>query len=181
MRVTLVRHGAVEERYLGCYNGHIDIVLSQEGKEQSARLGKLLMDEDFDAIYSSDLRRTKETLTIMQEQFVASLEPIYTKALREKSWGRHEGMDFASIVAQDSLTYHSFLEWIEALDGERLEAFVERVANFFHELAKCGKKNILIVTHAGVIATLRSLTETISLEEAFMNNIGYAEHVVFSF
>ena len=182
MKVTLVRHGAVEERYKGCYNGYIDISLSQEGRVQSQALGKRLADEPFDAIFCSDLLRAKETLAIMQEQLSVSVEAVYTKALREKSWGRHEGMGFEEICTTEGLVYSSFYEWIERLDGERVEAFEQRVQTFFLEkIAQSEKKSLLIVTHAGVIAIIRSLVENISLEEAFLQNINCGDHVTFCF
>jgi broad specificity phosphatase PhoE len=182
VKVTLVRHGAVEERYLGCYNGHIDISLSHEGRLQSQALGKRLADEPFDAIFCSDLLRAKETLQAMWQSSFDAIEPIYTSTLREKSWGRHEGMNFTSIISQEGLEYHSFETWIEALDGEPLERFEQRVKNFFfYELQNYEKKSVLIVTHAGVMHILRSLVEKISYEEAFSHNVAYSSYVKYCF
>ena len=164
MRVTLIRHGAVEERYAGCYNGHLDIALSTSGREQALRLAAHFANASFDAVYCSDLKRARQTL----EPFALTAEPRFTPSLREKSWGRHEGKRFEEIVAEEGLVYESFRQWIAALDGEAPEAYIERVRHFFTEfLPKEPHRNVLVVTHAGVVRTLMHLLNAIPLEAAF--------------
>lgn len=176
MKIVLVRHGAVEEAYHKRYNGEIDIALSKGGEEEAIRLAKCFKDETFDAIYCSDLRRAKETLS----PFVQSRDAIYTTALREKSWGRHEGLSFDEIIAEGEIEYKNFLQWIEALDGEPYALYVQRVQQFFLEfLINEQFESVLVVTHAGVIRTLISLVEKISLEEAFSVDIPYGSFIIF--
>lgn len=176
MRVVLVRHGEVEERYLKCYNGHNDIALSKKGKEESRALAEKLKNENFDAIYCSDLRRTRETL----EAFAHAKNVVYTEALREKSWGKHEGLTFDAIIAQGELTYTDFLGWIEGLDGEPYEEYLQRIEQFFLEfLPAQNHENILIITHAGVIRSLVHIVQKIPLEEAFGIAIPYSAAVVY--
>lgn len=164
MKITLLRHAEVEERYKGCYNGHLDIPLSEAGHEQARRLAERFAGERFDAVYCSDLLRARQTL----EPFGLDAEAIFTPLLREKSWGRHEGKRFEEIVARERLAYENFEQWITALDGEGVEAYRERIAHFFMEtLPKAEHQNVLVVTHAGVIRTLMHLVEGITLEEAF--------------
>ena len=86
MKITLIRHAEVDDAYLGCYNGHIDIGLSKKGKEQARKLAKQFSSENFDAVYCSDLIRAKDTL----KPFFQAKDAIYTEKLREKSWGKHE-------------------------------------------------------------------------------------------
>ncbi|OHE06849.1 MAG: hypothetical protein A3G74_04905, partial [Sulfurimonas sp. RIFCSPLOWO2_12_FULL_34_6] len=95
-------------------------------------------------------------------------DATYTYMLREKSWGRHEGMSFDEIVAKENIQYIDFLQWIKALDGEPYEEYIKRVKEFFLDyLPSLDKENILVVTHAGVIRVLISIVNKISLEEAF--------------
>lgn len=164
MRVTLVRHGEVEERYKNCYNGHNDISLSKNGEAQAIEVSKKLDALEFDAVFCSDLRRAKETL---QYSFHAK-NAIFTNKLREKSWGVHEGLSFDEIIAQGEIEYIDFLQWIEALDGECYQAYIKRIEEFFFEfLPSLKKENILVVTHAGVTRSLLSIINNITLEEAF--------------
>ncbi len=172
MPITLVRHAEVEEAYIGKYNGHIDIGLSKRGKAQAKALAKKLKSEKYDKIYCSDLRRARETLAA----FSFDVVPIFTQALREKSWGKHEGKSFEEIEAE-GIEYENFPQWIEALDGERVEAFEKRVLEFFQSIEQ-NDDNILIVTHAGVIKMLQSLHSRMSLENTFYQSIGYAEYCI---
>ena len=203
MTITLVRHGEVEEAYHRCYNGHNDIALSAKGREEAKQLAKFLKDQTFDTIYSSDLRRCRETT----EQLLTSVipakagihepkhssntdslipasagmtifpTPIYTQQLREKSWGKHEGMTFDAIVSQEAFIYKDFLQWINALDGEPYPQYIHRVKTFFTKtLPQTGYNNVLVVTHAGVIRVLMHILQGISLEAAFSINFPYSAY-----
>jgi len=173
MTLTLVRHAEVQSEFLGKYNGHIDIPLSKHGKNQAKELAKKLDTLAFDKVYSSDLLRCKETL----EAFELENDVIYTSALREKSWGKHEGKSFAEIESS-GIKYENFSQWIEALDGERVEDFVKRVEYFFYDIVlKQKSEHILVVTHSGVIKTFLSIHSKISLEEAFSQKLDYAEFI----
>ncbi len=176
MIITLVRHGEVEEKYQHCYNGHNDIALSSQGRQDALSLVRHLDAKKFDAIYSSDLRRCRETTQHLITPFPHPLI-TYTKALREKSWGRHEGMTFDAIVERDGLIYKDFLQWINALDGEPYDAYMERINTFFTQtLPQTEHNSVLVVTHAGVIRVLMHLLQNISLQEAFSINFPYSAY-----
>lgn len=178
MRVTLVRHAEVEERYKNCYNGHNDIGLSKDGEIQAKELAKKLDVLKFDAVFCSDLRRAKESI----EHSLHAKDAIFTERLREKSWGKHEGLSFDEIIAQGEVEYINFLQWIEALDGEPYEEYIKRVEAFFLEfLPSLNKESVLVVTHAGVIRVLMSIIKNITLEEAFGISVKNASFVVFDF
>ncbi len=177
MTLTLVRHAEVEEKYIGCYNGHLDVGLSAKGYADAKNLGKHFKDSDFDAIFCSDLVRAKETL----KQFIDSDDIIYTSKLREKSWGRHEGLSFDTIIAQGEIKYLTFEQWLGDLDGESVQEYTSRVEKFLFEyLMTLKKENILVVTHSGVIKTFISSLKNISLEEAFSFSVAYASFVVYN-
>ena len=173
MKITLVRHAEVIKEYQGRYNGHIDIGLSQHGETQAKELAKQLENIHFDAIYCSDLRRAIETLSA----FTLRTKPIYTALLREKSWGRHEGKSFAEIE-EEGIRYENFTQFINALDGEDVEVYIQRIKEFFYEtLFTLEADNVLVLTHSGVIKTLLHLTKEISLEEAFCTSLPYSSFI----
>ncbi|WP_373071737.1 histidine phosphatase family protein [Sulfurimonas sp.] len=171
MRVTLLRHCEVDEKYLGCYNGHIDIGLSKKGYEQAEVLAKKLKNENYDGVFCSDLLRAKESIKYFQ-----NLENIfYTDKLREKSWGVDEGKKYDQICQEKNITYESFEQWIDALGGESVEEFSARVKNFFFDyLSSSNYENVLVITHSGVIKTFFSLLNKTSLEKAFSQKVEYA-------
>lgn len=174
MKLTLVRHGEVDEAYHACYNGHIDISLSLNGHSQAKALANHFKSLEYDAVFCSDLKRCKQTL----DAFSLECKPVFTQALREKSWGRHEGMKFDDIIAQEAFVYEDFEQWIHALDGENYPAYIQRVKGFFTEFLPANSyEDVLIITHAGVIRVLMHILKDISLQEAFSNSFSYANYV----
>ncbi|OHE18809.1 MAG: phosphoglycerate mutase [Sulfurimonas sp. RIFOXYD2_FULL_37_8] len=174
MKLTLVRHAEVEERYQNCYNGHNEIGLSKKGLVQAKKLARKLDILEFDAVFCSDLPRAKETLKHSSH----AKNALYTDKLREKSWGKHEGLSFDEIIAQGEIEYVNFLQWIESLGGEPHKEYVKRVEAFFFEfLQRQKKESVLIVTHAGVIRVLMSIVKKISLEEAFAIKIENGSYI----
>jgi len=177
MKLTLVRHAEVEEKYQGCYNGHNEIDLSKNGHIQAKELCEILDFLKFDRVFCSDTFRTKETL----KHSLHVDKTIYTKELREKSWGKHEGMSFDEIISQDEIKYENFLQWIKALDGENHQEYIERIRKFFLEyLISLDEENILVVTHSGVIRVLMSIVHDISLQEAFSIKIEHAKPLFYT-
>jgi len=176
MRLTLVRHSEVQEPYIGCYNGHKDVGLSDKGYADAKKLKKYFQNSSFDAIYCSDLIRTRESL----KQFINADNVIYTNELREKSWGKHEGLSFDEIIAQGEIKYIDFEQWIDALDGESVESYTKRIKKFLFEyIPSLNKENILLVTHSGVIKTFIASVKEISLQEAFSYKVPYSGVVVY--
>jgi len=181
MIITLVRHGEIDNDYLGCYNGHIDISLSPKGVEASKQLAEHFKDTNFDALYSSDLKRCKETLQpIILEPKTQNSKPKtphiqFTALLREKSWGKHEGMTFDAIIEQDGLAYEHFEQWVNTLDGEPYDAYIARIRHFFLEfLPSQPYDSVLVMTHAGVIRVLYAIVLELNLEKAFSLPFPYA-------
>ena len=172
MKIILVRHAEVIKEYQGKYNGHIDVSLSQNGIKQAKELAVKLQDINFDKIYCSDLLRAKQTL----DQFNYDLEPIFSENLREKSWGIHEGKSFSEIESM-GIKYKNFEQWISTLDGENFKEYSKKIENYFKDVIfKQKEENILVVTHSGVIKTLISILEEISLEKAFSISLPYASY-----
>jgi broad specificity phosphatase PhoE len=175
MRVYFVRHSQVQKEYQGKYNGHIDISLSKKGRDDAKELAKKLKDIKFDIAFCSDLRRAKETLF----EFSLDCDVIFSSELREKSWGRHEGKSFDEIQ-KEGIVYTTFEKWIEDLDGERFKDYTKRVESYFKNVILSQKaKNILVVTHAGVIKTLILKEKKMSLDETFAIDLPYSGYIIY--
>ena len=175
MLLYFVRHCEVVAEFQNKYNGHIDIPLSAKGREDAVKLAEELSTIRFDKAFCSDLLRAKQTI----EAFDLSCEIVYTRRLREKSWGRHEGMGFEEITAL-GIRYETFEQWISSLDGESIESYAKRLSEYFYTvLLKQNGKNLLVVTHAGVIKMLLSIVEKIDLNEAFTIPLPYSGYIVF--
>ena len=64
-QLTLIRHGVTEWNVSGKFQGHTDIVLSEQGRLQAQGFGKHLKKAKVDSIYSSPLQRALETAQIV--------------------------------------------------------------------------------------------------------------------
>ena len=174
IEITFVRHSEVEEGYIGKYNGHIDIGLSKKGLEDARELAKRIESNSYDIIYTSDLKRVKQTLQLLHRRE----KVIISSDLREKSWGKHEGMSFEEIE-KSGIKYTTFLEWIDALDGEDMLSYRQRVLDYFYTtILRSDAKKILIVTHAGVIRTIVASCKGIALEESFSIKLDYSDTLI---
>lgn len=170
MNITFLRHAEVQENYIGKYNGHIDIELSKNGHLQAKKIAHELKDENYDAIYCSDLIRARQTL----DAFELNVEPIFTNRLREKSWGIHEGKSFDEIE-KSGIIYENFEQWINTLDGESIQSYTKNTKDFFYNtLLKSEAKNILVISHSGFIKTIIATTQNKTLEETFSISLSYA-------
>jgi broad specificity phosphatase PhoE len=171
MSIYLLRHAEVAHEYLGRYNGHIDIPLSENGIQQTRELAKQLSGIKFDKIYCSDLKRAKDTL----KELNIDATTIYSDQLREKSWGKHEGMSFDEIQ-KSGIEYKNFKQWISSLDGEDVELYIQKIKHYFYNtIFEDKSQNILVVTHSGVIKTIHSILNNIELEDAFNIKIEYSQ------
>jgi broad specificity phosphatase PhoE len=93
MSIWLVRHGETEWSVSGQHTGTTDIALTREGELQAAALGKLLAGRPFEGVYSSPMRRARETARIAGfGDRVAVRED-----LREYDYGDYEGLTTAQI------------------------------------------------------------------------------------
>ncbi len=80
-RLLLVRHGETDWNADGRLQGQTDRPLSGFGREQARRLADELAAEDFEAIYSSDLARARETAEIVGAR--VGLPDMLDRRLRE--------------------------------------------------------------------------------------------------
>lgn len=98
-RLLLIRHGETEWNRLGRWQGQTDVPLNEAGRRQAASLASRLQDERLEAIYSSDLRRARETASALAKATGAPL--VEDARLREIHLGAWEGLLFDEIRLRD--------------------------------------------------------------------------------
>jgi probable phosphoglycerate mutase len=94
----LVRHGQTDWNLQGRYQGHYDIPLNPVGLAQASCLAEKLVEERFDAIYSSDLLRARVTAETVAERLGMNAIPL--AALREINQGDWQGRYLADVRAE---------------------------------------------------------------------------------
>jgi len=102
-----VRHGSVVGAETRRFIGHLDVPLSPLGEAQIAALAVRLRRVALDAIYCSDLRRTRRSAEILAAPH--RLTPISDPALREFAMGRWDGLTADEIRALDPAAFDAWM------------------------------------------------------------------------
>lgn len=150
MRIFLVRHGRQNSPLC-----NVDVPLAEEGRLQAELLGKRLMREKVDAVWSSDLLRAVETADIINESLKAPRK--IRKELREISFGDMEGLSDAVIADrfEDFLRERARMEAdLSYPGGESAKDVTDRVLPVIGEILEEAYDTVVIVTHGGVIRSL---------------------------
>ena len=90
--LVISRHAESEWNLLGKWTGLTDVNLTEKGMHESTMLGELLQDIDFDGAYTSDLKRTRQTLAgiIKGKKATITVEDASVRhhaALNERDYG----------------------------------------------------------------------------------------------
>ena len=155
-KLYIVRHGETEWNAQGRIQGHSDIALSDQGRQQAHAVARRLQGYAFDAAYSSDLSRTRETAEIILGEAKTPLQT--TPLLREYRKGVFEGLTVHDYARQFPEQYRASL--VNDLDfapdgGETIRETSARLAGFAEQLLERHMDDtVLVVGHGG---SLRSL------------------------
>lgn len=178
VELTLIRHGATQWNREKRYLGHTDEPLLAEAHDTLRSLGRWLLDQSFDLIYSSDLRRCLETLEIAAPVLLP--KAIRDERLRELHFGEWEGETYATL--KDIPLYRAWIDDPRRFtppQGESWSSMEARMLSFVDtlRLACCSTPSVdqtimkdstsllpstplsvLTVTHGGVIRQLAAMT-----------------------
>src|SRR5919106_1234778 len=102
-RLLLVRHGATAATREDRFSGASGAELSDQGRQQAARLGERLSQQNITAVYSSPLSRALDTARIVAGH--CRLEPITRDGLQEMGHGHWEGMKREDVERQFAAEY----------------------------------------------------------------------------
>ncbi|GEK91797.1 histidine phosphatase family protein [Alkalibacterium kapii] len=191
--IYFVRHGETYFNYYGRMQGWSNMPLTENGIEDVRRCGRGLADVKFNAVYTSDLKRTQDTAEIILEENGQS-ETIKMNPMpefREVFFGSMEGMygSEAYDKVREHLGYETEKELFNKTDvPERMDAFraidpenhAEDFMMFWSRVEKgliklmdrhkyTGEK-ILLVAHGGTIRyILQNLIPDLDDTESLLN------------
>lgn len=152
-KLLLIRHGETSWNALGKFQGCTDIELSEAGILQASYLKKALNDS-FDVLYTSPLKRAVKTAEVLCEG--TKVTPIVEQNIREINFGDWEGLTIKEI----SETYpDTFKKWrnddidapITGGDGSIRLASERAKACITDIIDKNKGKTIAVVAHGGII------------------------------
>ncbi len=177
-----IRHGETQWNAEGRVCGRSDVNLSEVGREQAQRLADRLKSAAIDAIYSSPLKRARQTAEIIAQ--ATGVEPIVEEDLVELDYGSWEGRTFREIIESER---EGFAAWdtdpgkMAPPGGETGIEGLRRVAHVMDALAgRHPRGKVAVVCHktVGRLAVCHALgvpaTEyrrRLSMENAAVNII----------
>jgi probable phosphoglycerate mutase len=149
--VLLARHGETDWNRDGRFQGHADPPLNEPGRAQAAELAERLAADGITALYASDLRRARETASIVADRL--DLEVSLHPGLREIDVGEFQSLTRDEIDIRWPAAQARFEElgygW---LDGETLDDLSARVVGAVLEIAtRHPGEHVLAVGHGGTI------------------------------
>jgi alpha-ribazole phosphatase/probable phosphoglycerate mutase len=175
-RVILVRHGATD--YAGTFCGQTDPDLNAIGERQAEEVAVSLTASGIQAVYSSDLRRARQTAAKIAEH--CDLPHYLLHGLREIAFGEWEGLTWAEIEArwpEDARLWTAQYPNRPAPRGESIHHFNARVLRTMDCILAEADRSVCIVSHGGVIRLALTRVFGVNEERAWALTNGYAQRI----
>ena len=154
MTLLLLRHAESEGNATGRIQGWSDHGLTELGRQQAEAAGRHLADAGAVALYSSTLRRARDTAAAVAGH--TGLEIVDVPDLREYRFGEAQGLRWSEAAERFGLVGR---DWgTGGIPGEEgTPAFRDRVQRQVEELAQRHASDVAIaVIHGGVLGALVS-------------------------
>jgi broad specificity phosphatase PhoE len=160
VKIKYFVHGTTYDNASDRCSGWKQVELNDLGKEQAKKLGEIVKNEKFDAIFSSDLVRAIDSAALV----FPGVEIIKDARLRECNYGDFDG------ESKDLVIYENHID-IPFPNGESLKDVEKRIKSFIDFLQEEYKdKSIAIVSHRAPQLAFEVLTKNINWQEANAND-----------
>lgn len=143
--IGFVRHGVTAWNKEGRAQGSSDIPLDEEGIQAAEKLGKRLVDEEWNIVFTSPMMRARQTSDILAAQ--SNIEVVEDDRLRERYGGLIEG------TTEQERQQRWGPDWRELdLQIEKAENVVVRGLEFVNEqVQKDPNQRLIIVSHGSFL------------------------------
>ncbi|MEN3027962.1 MAG: phosphoserine phosphatase PspA [Aquificaceae bacterium] len=149
VKLYIIRHAESQWNPIGRYQGLLDPELSERGVEQAKRLGEYFKSVELDAIYSSPLKRTKDTA--LQVARVRGLEVLPEERVLEIDHGVWSGLLVEEVQKRFPEQFRQWMEEPQKVSfegGESLQQVYERVSSFLEEVKeRHWGQSVAVVSH----------------------------------
>jgi broad specificity phosphatase PhoE len=169
-KIYLMRHGETEYHAQKRVLGRIDAGLNQRGKEQALLAAGYFEAIELAAIYSSPLRRCRETAQPVAEMKGLVVETV--EGLMEVDMGEWDGQLLKDLFEHDSERVGKWMQNPSSVPipgGEDFNAVRERVMGAAGDITSrhSDDEKILIVSHGGPIRGIISEALRLDLDNMF--------------
>lgn len=159
-KIYLIRHAEAEGNVFRRLQGQYDSMVTPNGRKQIVALAKRFESIEVDAVYSSDLSRTRLTATAV---YLPKGLPLHTDPrFRELSVGIWENLPFGWLDHNDPVRNHAFSHSPETWSVEGSESFDVYTARFLEAMTEVAEKHdgqtVAIFSHGMV---LRGILQTL--------------------
>lgn len=148
--IYIVRHGETAWNLEERVQGQVDLEsgLTEIGKLQAEEQGKKLGGIRFEKVYSSDLRRAKETTAAILA-YVGDVPVEYVAELRERAFGSVQGKTIQEAGIRNYKRAETYALDQEGIfrDAEALGSVDDRVKRFINKILSSKESAILVVGH----------------------------------
>ena len=178
IKLYVVRHGLTDLNMQGVYNGLLDEDINKIGIRQAKDLKEIIKKKEYDIIYCSPMLRTRHTCDIINDGKMV----IYDKRIVERTLGELDGKKLEDV----GFSKKSFFDYNYESSDKRFETLpilFYRVHGFLNDIIKKNwGKNILIITHGGVVRAIHfyfnKLPENGDLSKYIFKNCEINEYVI---
>jgi probable phosphoglycerate mutase len=164
MKVYLARHGQTNYNELQLCNADssVDVHLTRLGIKQAGKLAESLKNVPLEAVYVSELHRTKQTAEIISKHHKIAL--TVDSRLHDNRTG-YEGKPVKDYL--DALYKAKDMWTVRLNDGESIEDVKQRVSSFIEDLKNKKYETVLIVTSQMVIQCFNAIVNHLSNEKSW--------------
>nr|EGQ39939.1 MAG: fructose-2,6-bisphosphatase [Candidatus Nanosalinarum sp. J07AB56] len=149
--LTMCRHGRTDYNDSGIVQGQLETEINETGEQQAEALAERLSTREFDAVYSSTMKRALQTARVVNERH--GLEINQVDALREVERAEYGGEPFDDMVEDIRASDKEDYLW-KPDGGESLEELKHRVLGFMEKVAQSQHDDVLAIAHGGPIKVL---------------------------
>ncbi len=153
----LIRHGQTDWNLEGRWQGHADVPLNDNGRQQAAKIAQALAYAGLAAIFSSDLQRALDTARAISA--AAGVPVQIDPRLREIHQGSWQGMladdieqRYGELLRQRKVDPHS----VAPPGGESVQQVRDRVIEAIEEIRRCHPHEpVAVISHGFALAVVQ--------------------------
>ena len=153
-RIYVVRHGTTTLNVENRYRGRLDVDLDEQGWRDAHAAAEQLRDKGIAAVYSSPLRRARDTARTIAAAASAG-DVIDLDGLINLDYGRWDALTPAEASAADPIAYaryQAFEPGATCPDGENLDAAAARVVKALRLIGQRHPgQSVVAVSHAAMV------------------------------